>query len=102
MLIRRPAEQVAEEPNASTERSHCQTHRAPDYPSSEARGQQVKSRYCPLTSCNIIDDSKADCKHYSGKRRKDLRHGGWLWYRIHVHAESSVNISSGCTTPCTS
>src|SRR5438034_1090617 len=101
MLIRGSTEYVAEEPHARAQRSHCESRRAPGHPSREARGQQVKSRYCPLASCDIIDEPEADCKHDSGKRRKDLRHGGSLWYRIHVHAQSSVKISSGCATPCT-
>src|SRR5882724_6432066 len=94
MLIRWPAEQVAEKPCASTERSHCESRRAPGHPYRKARRQQVKSRYCPLASCDIIDEPEADCKHDSGKRRKDLRYGGWPWYRIHVHAQSSVKVSS--------
>src|SRR5207249_2854052 len=101
MLIRGSTEYVAEEPHARAQRSHCESRRAPGHPSREARGQQVKSRYCPLASCDIIDEPEADCKHDSGKRRKDLRYGGWPWYRIHVHAQSSVKISSGCATPST-
>src|SRR4029077_12479646 len=101
MLIRRTAEHVAEEPRASTERSHYQSRRAPDFPCSDIRGQQVKGRYRPLATRDIIDNPKAHCKQHNGKRHKDLRHPGWFWYRIHVHAQSSVKISSGCAIPST-
>src|SRR4029077_2123357 len=101
MLICRPTEHVAEEPDAGTQRSHHKSHPTPGHPGSEARRQQIKSRYCPLASCKIIDEPEADCERDSDKRRKDLRNGGGLWYRIHVRTQSSVKISSGCATPST-
>src|SRR6266699_4756306 len=73
MLIRRPAEHVAEEPRASTERSHCESRRAPGHPSREARGQQVKSRYCPLATRKIIHEAENGCQRHSCGSRNHLR-----------------------------
>src|SRR6266478_1555009 len=73
MLIRRPAEHVAEEPCTSTERSHCESRRAPGHPSREACGQQVKSRYCPFATRKIIHKAENGCQRHSSGSRNHLR-----------------------------
>src|SRR6266480_1632994 len=73
MLIRRPTEYVAEEPHARTKRCHCESGRAPGHPSRKACWQQVKSRYCPLTTRKIIHKAENNCQHHSCGSRDHLR-----------------------------
>src|SRR6266571_9209849 len=84
MLIRRPTEYVAEEPHARAQRSHCQSGRAPGHPSREARRQQVKSRYCPLTTRKIIHKAKNNCQRHSRGSRGHLRSRTKLSPWIHL------------------
>src|SRR6266566_8137409 len=89
MLIHRTAEHVAEEPRASTECSHCESHRAPGHPSREARGQQVKRRYCPLAARQIIHEAENGCQHHSSGSRNHLRSHTKLCSWIHLELSTA-------------
>src|SRR6266496_1822570 len=84
MLIRRPTEYVAEEPHARTKRCHCESGRAPGHPSRKACWQQVKSRYCPLTTRKIIHKAENNCQHHSCGSRDHLRSHTKLSPLIHL------------------
>src|SRR5438067_2755106 len=84
MLIRRPTEYVAEEPHARAQCSHCESGRTPGHPSREARRQQVKSRYCPLTTRKIIHKAKNNCQRHSRGSRGHLRSRTKLSPWIHL------------------
>src|SRR5207248_9462517 len=84
MLACRTTAYVAEEPPAPAQSSSCESGRSPGHPAREAGGQQVKSRYCPLTARKIIHKAKNNCQRHSRGSRGHLRSRTKLSPWIHL------------------
>lgn len=94
MVIRRAVQHVAEEPQARTERSYRESHRAPRHPSRDARGQQIESRHCPLTTCKVIYNAENNCQRNSCERCEDFRPYGTLSNNIHVEPSDQYALTN--------
>lgn len=65
MLIRCSIEHVTQEPCNSAQRSYNQSRPTPRHPRREACRQQIKSCYCQLASCKIVDRAQSNCQRDS-------------------------------------
>src|SRR5437667_12335530 len=101
MVISRSGSPVADEPGRRPQSSHSEARQSSGNPSSDTCRQEVKSRYCPFTTGDIIKNAQSNCQRHSCDCRQRLRSHGKLCDSLHTEVQCRKALTNRLTHPFT-